>query len=128
MTRLRTLLTMFTLLSAAVATSAPAAARGLHGLSHLSAPVATGQYHHHDEGGGVLEHQADLDSAPQPADSPVGKIGHSHMAGSAFDVVPQIGGDLPPSVIITAPPPAAANAPILRTLGWSPQKRPPRTA
>jgi hypothetical protein len=125
---LRTLLTMLTLLFAAVAVGAPAAARGLHGLSHLGAPVANGQHHHHDEGGGVAEHQVDHESAPQSEDAPTGKFGHSHLASFAFDVVPQIGGDLSPSVTMTAETPTAANTPALGTLGWSPQKRPPRTA
>ena len=127
MTYLRSLLTMLALLFAAVAISAPAAARGLHGFSHMAAPVASGEHHHHD-GGGAATDGADQENAPQSDDSSAGKFGHSHMASSAFDVVPQIGGDLPSWVILPSETPAAANTPALGTLGWCPQIRPPRTA
>lgn len=126
--RLRTFLTMFALLFAAVAISAPAAARGMHGLSHAGTPVANGEHHHHDDEGGVATHGADDQSAPKSGDSPAGTFGHSHTASSAFDALPQPNGDLPPSMVMRPVSPPAGNTPALGTLGWLPQIRPPRTA
>jgi hypothetical protein len=125
---LRTFLTMFALLFAAVAISAPAVARGMHGLSHAAKPVANGEHHHHDADGGVATHGADHESTPTSDDSPAGKFGHSHMASSAFDVLSQPTREMPASTLVGAESPHAANTPALGTLGWSPQKRPPRTA
>ena len=126
--RLRTFLTLLAMLFAAVVISAPAAARNFHGLSHAAAPVASGQHHHHDEDGGVTTHGADHDAQPQPDNSAGGKFGHSHLASFAFDVLPHVGGSLLPSVTLRPETPPAANTPALGTLGWTPQKRPPRTA
>ena len=126
--RLRTFLTMLALLFAAVAISAPAAARGMHGLSHAETPVANGEHHHHDDDGSVATHGAVDQSTPKPTDSPPGTFGHSHMASSAFDALPQSNRDLPTSMVTRVDSPAAANTPVLGTLGWSPQIRPPRTA
>ena len=126
--RLRTFLTMLALLFAAAVVSAPAAARGMHGLSHAAKPVANGEHHHHDAGGSVATHGADDRSTPKSDDSPASTFGHSHMGSSAFDVLPQSNRDLPPSMVIRAESPPAANTPALDTLGWSPQIRPPRTA
>ena len=126
--RLRTFLTILALLFAAVAISAPAAARGMHGLSHAETPVANGEHHHHDDEGGVATPGAYDQSTPKSDDSPAGTFGHSHMASSAFDALPQPNRDLPPSLVTRPASPAAANTPVLGTLGWSPQIRPPRTA
>lgn len=125
--RLRTFLTMLALLFAAVAVSAPAAARGMHGLSHAAKPVANGEHHHHDADGGAATHGTDHESTPESDGSPTSKFGHSHMASSAFDVLSQPIRELPASMVARAESPPAANTPALGTLGWSPQKRPPRT-
>ena len=125
---LRTFLTLLALLFAAVVVSAPAAARGMHGLSHAETPVANGQHHHHDDEGGVATHGADDQPAPKSGDSPAGTFGHSHVASSAFDALPQPNRDLPPSMVTRPESPSAGNTPALGTLGWLPQIRPPRTA
>lgn len=126
--RLRTCLTLLALLFLAAAVSAPAAARGMHGLSHIATPVANGNYHHHDADGGVATHGADHQSTPKSDDSPNSKFGHSHMASSALDVLPQLNREMPTSMVTRAESPFAANTPALATLGWTPPVRPPRTA
>lgn len=128
MAHLRTFLTMLALLFTAVAVSAPAMARGMHGLIHAGTPVAKGEHHHHDADGGVTTHGANHQSIPESDDSPAGQFGHSHMASSAFDVLPELNREVPASMVTRAESPPAANTPALGTLGWSPQKRPPRTA
>lgn len=126
--RMRTLLNMIFLLFVAVAISAPAAAREMHDFSHAAAPVATSDYHYHDDDGGVSTQNANRDLIPESADGALGKFGHSHMGSTALDVVAQAGEDWPGSLILAWQEPGAANTPVLGTLGWSPQKRPPRTA
>lgn len=126
--RLRAFLTLLALLFATVAVSAPAAARGMHGLSHAETPVANGQHHHHDDEGGVATHGAENQSAPKSGDPPGGGFGHSHMATSAFDALPQPNGDLQPSMVMRPASPPAGDTSELSTLGWLPQIRPPRTA
>lgn len=128
MDRLRTFLAMLALALAGLAISLPATARGVHGLTHAGAPVANSQHHHHDSEGGSSTHGSDADLAPQSEGNSAGKFGHSHMASTAFDVAPQAGSHFPGSLILAGPAPAMANTPALGTLGWSPQKRPPRTA
>ena len=126
--RLRNLLDIFFVLFAAVAISAPAAARETHEFSHAGAPVTTGEHHHHEDDGDVTTHAVDRDIVPQPDDNAAGTLGHSHMASTAFDGVPQAAHQLRGSLMPAGHAPAPANTPVLGTLGWSPQKRPPRTA
>jgi hypothetical protein len=125
---LRSFLAILALLFAAVAISAPAAARERHELNHASSPVASGEHHHHDEDGSVTSHSSDSDAAPQSDDTTAGNFGHSHMVNMAFDALPFGSTGLAATMIVPAEVPAGANTPVLRTLGWSPQKRPPRTA
>lgn len=126
--RLRNLLRILILLFTTAILSAPVAALGFHTTSHAVSPVANGEHHHHDEDGGVATHDADRDAASESEEAPKGSFGHSHMANTAFDLVAQVGSDLPEGAVEPAPTPAAANTPALGTLGWTPQKRPPRTA
>lgn len=119
---------MLGLLLMAAAISAPATARGMHGFSHAGAPIASGEHHHHDADGKVTMHGDVDENAPQSDDSPIGQVGHSHMAGAAFDVLPQVGRDLPKSASARGAAPMVADTPALGTLGWTPQIRPPRTA
>lgn len=126
--RLRSFLTLVALLLTAAVISAPAAARGMHGFSHAAAPVASGEHHHHDADGEVTTHGAEYQTAPKSDDSPMGQIGHSHMAATAFDALPQPGRDLLTACAAGRDTPLPADTPALGTLGWSPQKRPPRTA
>lgn len=126
--RLRSFLTLIALLLTAAVISAPAAARGMHGFSHAAAPVASGEHHHHGADGEVTTHGGEDQNAPKSDGSPIGQIGHSHLAGTACDALPQPSRDLLAACAAGRDTPLSADTPALGTLGWSPQKRPPRTA
>lgn len=124
----KNLMTLVALLFAALVVSAPAAARGAHGLSHAGKPVASSEHHHHGNDGSVATHDADTEKAPESDEGMKGQIGHSHMSGTAFDAIPTTGTELWAAFDLRASRPATANTPAFGTLGWSPQKRPPRAA
>ena len=110
----------------AIFLAAPATAWDMHGLAHLSAPVAADEHHHHDEDGAVDAHQA---PAGEPDGDQDGSTGHDHMPSltAAWTGVTSEAPSLaaPPSVVVAhvasegRPPPDA---------GSDPQIRPPRSA
>ena len=120
-------MTLILLLFTAAVISAPATAMNVQGVSHVTAPVAAGQYHHHAVDGAVTTNDAGDAGVPLSDDSPANTFGHSHVASLAVDVL-QLGDALQPFLILSSDLHAAANTPALGTLGWSPQIRPPRTA
>jgi hypothetical protein len=89
--------------------------------------VASGEHHHHDDDGSMQIHDSEGD-ASESEQTAAGTIGHSHLASTAVDAVAQFSSNIRALVLEPGPTPAAANTPALETLGWSPQKRPPRTA
>lgn len=70
------LLMLIGLGSAAMSLSAPAVAWKLHDLSHLDAPVALDEDHHHDETGAVVAHSGHGTPA-EPDEQKSG--GHDHV-------------------------------------------------
>lgn len=118
---------MLALLFATAVISAPAVSRGFHSISHVAAPVAAGEHHHHGEDGHVTFHGEHRDVAPDSDEALGGKSGHSHMASTAFDMAPQGSSVVPRAQLKPMPKLPPADTPALETLGWSPQKRPPRT-
>lgn len=106
--------------------AAPATAWDMHGLAHLSAPVAADEHHHHGEDGAVDAHDAPAGESDEDQD---GSTSHDHMpsltaawVGVASEA-PLLA--VPPSVVIAhvvsegRPPPDASS---------DPQIRPPRSA
>lgn len=121
------MLKMLALLLAAAVFSAPVAANSMHGLSHAGTIIADGERHHHDYDGGVSTHGSEPES-PQPDSSPVGKFSHTHASSAAFDILSESDDGLTSFATVACSVTPAANTPALGTLGWAPQKRPPRTA
>lgn len=95
-------------------------------MSHVAASVAAGEHHHHGEDGEVTPHGEHRDVALD-SDEPMGaESGHSHMASAALDMVSQTSSVVPGVQLDPKAKPPFPNTPALGTLGWSPQKRPPR--
>ena len=125
--RLRTMLKILALLLAVAVFSAPVAANGMHGLSHGGSIVADGEHHHHGDDGSVSTHGSEPES-PQPDSSPIGKYSHAHASSAAFDILSESDDGVTTFATVACSVTPAANTPALGTLGWAPQKRPPRTA
>lgn len=125
----RNFLGMVALLCCAITLSAPSSARSLHMVDHVSAPVAVGEFHshddtdHHDDGNDV-----DQDAPKAPNDGDQGKSGHSHMPTSVSDLSHLAEPQLVTRHSISDGSHAAADLPSLTNRGWSPPVRPPRTA
>lgn len=128
MTLARNFLRLLALLCCAFSLSAPASARQLHMVDHVSSPVAAGQAHDHDHDDGDVLAEVAVPDSPPPGDEVPKKSGHSHPPGSVFDL-----SHLPDPVIAERhlardDGRVAAKPRSLTTRAWSPPVRPPRTA
>ena len=120
---------LLALLCCAVSLAVPSSARSLHWVDHISAPVAVGDFHSHDDADGHEDAKAADNEAPAaPNDDGQNKFGHSHMASSVFDLSQLSEPQLGPRHLVSDDSHAAADLPSLTTRGWSPPVRPPRSA
>ena len=122
-------LRLLALLCCAFSLAAPASARSLHLVDHVSAPIEAGEFHSHDENGVHGEREkADPDLPSVPDDDAPKKFGHSHMPSSVSDLSqapePRVG----ERHLVSDDAHVAADLPSLTTRGWSPPVRPPRSA
>lgn len=122
---LRSFLAGLMFLIATLALSVPAAASVAHAVNHIPASVSAGQHHHHADNGNVDVHE---ESAPDGSGQSGGKgTAHSHPPG--YGAEPAMLG----STVAPLPPAARQlrqewTVRELKTLSWSPHRRPPRTA
>lgn len=122
---LRRVLASLLLLIATVALSAPAAASIVHGVDHIPAPVSAGEHHHHADSGDVDVHE---EGVPDPSDqSGSNGIAHSHPPFLGAEPA-MLGSALMPLPLLAAQVQKEWTVRELKTLSWSPHKRPPRTA
>jgi len=121
---LRRFLAALMFLVATVALSAPAAASIVHRVDHIPAPVSAGEHHYHAANGDVDVHE---ESAPDGSGQSGNGTAHSHpqvlgaepaMLGSAETPLPPLAAQLRQEWTVRE----------LKTLSWSPHRRPPRTA
>ena len=125
----RKLFGLMALLCCAVSLAAPSSARNLQLLDHISAPVAVGDFHSHDETDGHDgAKEADHEVPAAPDDDGQNKFGHSHMPSSVSDLSRLSEPQLRPRHLVSDDAHAVADLPSLTTRGWSPPVRPPRSA
>jgi len=123
----RGFLVVLLLLIATIALGAPAAASIAHGVDHVAAPVSAGEHHHHAAKGSVDVHPESVPDGEGSDRSDTGALAHSHppvpgaepaMLGSLERPLPRRAAMVPQEWAVRA----------LKTLSWSPQRRPPRAA
>ncbi len=125
----RKLFGLLALLCCAVSLAAPSSARSLHLVDHISAPVAVGDFHGHDEADGPGDAGPAGNEAPAvPNDDEQNKSGHSHMPSSVSDLSQLPVSQLGPRHLVSDDSHATADLPSLTTRAWSPPVRPPRSA
>lgn len=125
----RKFLGMVALLCCAISLAVPSSARSLHLVDHISAPVAVGEFHSHDEPEDHGDAGAGRHEAPVPPnDDGRDKSGHSHMPTSVSDLSQLPESELGRRHLVSDDCHAATDLPSLTTRGWSPPVRPPRTA
>lgn len=122
---LRKFLPALMLLIASIALSVPAAASMTHAVGHIPTPVSAGEHHHHADNGNVDVHD---ESAPDGSGQSGGKgAAHSHAPGLGAEPA-MLGSTVAPLSLLAAQVRQEWTVRELKTLSWSPHRRPPRTA
>jgi hypothetical protein len=120
-------LVAFALLLAGLTVGTVANADVSHELAHSSTTLTAGLHHHHRPDGSVLDPDGESPThSENHADADV--VGHSHGATSGIDIADRVPErlDILPTTGSTAL--QAGSIAALATLGWSPDKPPPKSA